>query len=262
MGFYREPKDVLKSKKGVLIDIDGVLLNDGKPLNGGREFLEFLKDIGKPFICITNTTIRSRKEIFYILKEYSFPVSENEILTSTLIANYYLKKKYRTLPICAYVNENVLEDLFDLNLSDDGCTAVLLGDMGDGFSRMVLNEIFVKLMNGADFYAFHKNRFWRVGNELFLDLGAFVSALEYASGVKAKIIGKPSEIIFRESLSILGLSSEEVLIIGDDFESDILGAKKLGIDGILVLTGKYTEEILKRRNFSPEYLIKNLYELL
>ncbi len=262
MGFYGEIKDLLKSKKGVLLDIDGVLLNNGNPIPGAREFVSFLKNLGKPFLCITNTTIKSKSEILKVLKNCGFEIEKENIITSVNVANNYLYKKYGDAPIAAYVSNSILEDLSSLNLKAKDPMAVLVGDVGEKFNREILNDIFNKLMNGADFFAFHKNRFWKVGEKLFLDLGGFISALEYSSGSNAKIIGKPSQIMFEESLKSIGLKSDDVLIIGDDYESDILGAEKVGIDGILVLTGKYSKRTLKIKNFLPKFLIKDLYELM
>ncbi len=262
MGFYGKTKDLLGAKKGVLLDIDGVLLNNGKSIPGGREFISFLRDIKKPFLLITNTTIKSRDEIFKKLLENGFQVEKKDILTSINVANNYMYKKFNKSPISAYLLPPLFEDLPELNLSDKNPRAILLGDIGDSFNRSILNKIFNQLVGGAKFYALHKNRFWKAGEKLFMDLGGFVSALEYSSGISAEIIGKPSKIMFNEALKILNLEGKEVLIIGDDYESDILGAKKAGIDGILVLTGKYSEKILEKRNFHPDYLIKNLYELL
>ena len=59
-----------------------------------------------------------------------------------------------------------------------------------------------------------------------------------AAKIEYKIFGKPSKEYFTQALEKINLNSHEVLVIGDDIESDIQGAINSGIDGILVRTGK------------------------
>jgi ribonucleotide monophosphatase NagD (HAD superfamily) len=66
----------------------------------------------------------------------------------------------------------------------------------------------------------------------FLVEGAFAKVLELATGREAKYIGKPCKEMFLQALETLKLSEKNVIMIGDTFERDIIGAVKLGIDSI------------------------------
>ncbi|MNE90361.1 putative hydrolase YutF [compost metagenome] len=83
------------------------------------------------------------------------------------------------------------------------------------------------------------NRYFHSRGALRLDAGPFVRALEYAAGVRALILGKPSAEFFRGALAELGVDAEAALMIGDDVESDVLGAQRAGLQACLVQTGKY-----------------------
>ena len=72
-----------------------------------------------------------------------------------------------------------------------------------------------------------------------MDTGAFLGAIERAAGVEAAVTGKPSPACFAAGLDLLGLSADQVAMVGDDLESDVLGAQAVGITGVLVRTGKY-----------------------
>ena len=58
------------------------------------------------------------------------------------------------------------------------------------------------------------------------------------------MIGKPSSVFFNQAASLLGLSPGELVMIGDDVDSDVGGAMRAGLQGILVKTGKYRSENL------------------
>jgi HAD superfamily hydrolase (TIGR01458 family) len=166
-----------------------------------------------------------------------FRIREEEILTSAKIAAALIGGRV-CLPL---VDESLLEDLSDVRISEAEASPdiVLVGDLGEGFSYERLNAAFRCLMDGAELVALQKNRFWRRSDGLALDAGPFVAALEYASGKAATAAGKPEESFFQAALDELGLEADAVAMVGDDAESDVAGAKKMGIKGIQVKTGKY-----------------------
>jgi ribonucleotide monophosphatase NagD (HAD superfamily) len=92
-----------------------------------------------------------------------------------------------------------------------------------------------------------------------LDAGGFVKCLEYASSKSAKILGKPNCEFFSLAINDMGVKKEEVLMVGDDIESDILGAKACLIKTVLVKTGKYKQnDLLKGK---PDFLIESIVSL-
>ncbi|VDO04261.1 unnamed protein product [Haemonchus placei] len=103
--------------------------------------------------------------------------------------------------------------------------------------------------------AVHKGRYYKRADGLALGPGPFVAALEYATGAKAEIVGKPEPAFFHMGAATLGsdIDLANTVMIGDDAKDDVLGAIKSGMKGILVRTGKYRkgdeQQIpLERRN--------------
>jgi ribonucleotide monophosphatase NagD (HAD superfamily) len=94
-------------------------------------------------------------------------------------------------------------------------------------------------MQGAKLLALQKNRYWQTDVGLSLDAGPFVAALEYASGKRASVVGKPERDFFRLALEDIRLEANEVAMVGDDAEADVIGAKRAGLMGIQVRTGKW-----------------------
>ncbi len=116
-------------------------------------------------------------------------------------------------------------------------------------------------MQGAKLIAIHKNRFWQTEHGLQMDIGGFIDDLEYASGAKAMIIGKPSADFFQIALDDIGLSPDEVAIIGDDIDVDVGGGQQVGLKGILVKTGKYRQSYAEVSAVKPDLIIDSIMDL-
>jgi ribonucleotide monophosphatase NagD (HAD superfamily) len=93
------------------------------------------------------------------------------------------------------------------------------------------------------------------------DLGAFVSALEYASNKSAAVIGKPNANLFKLAVRSWTVSKSSVYVVGDDLDGDVLGAQNAGMKSILVKTGKFREENLENSKIVPDYIINSIADL-
>lgn len=220
---------------GLLIDLDGTLYVGGEPVAGAREAVASLKDSGLAIRYVTNTTREPRRLVCERLLSLGFEVEEREIFTPARAA----AGKIGPRSCFALVDGSLLEDLEGVNLTDGRPDYVLVGDLGEGFSYERLNLAFRHLMEGADLMALQKNKFWRTEGGMSLDAGPFVAALEYASGKRASVVGKPERDFFRLALDDLGFMANQVGMVGDDAEADVGGAKKAGLLGIQVRTGKW-----------------------
>jgi HAD superfamily hydrolase (TIGR01458 family) len=136
---------------------------------------------------------------------------------------------------------------------------VIVGDAGEGFTYRSLNDAFRALADGAYFLALARNHTFRdADGELSLDAGAFVAALEYASGRDAVVLGKPSPDFFHAAVDSLGCSAQEAVMVGDDAEFDVAAAIKAGLSGILVRTGKYQAGVERTVTPAPTAVVDDL----
>jgi HAD superfamily hydrolase (TIGR01458 family) len=138
---------------------------------------------------------------------------------------------------------------------------VIVGDAGDMISYESMNRAFRHLMNGADLLALEKDRYWMAPEGLSLSAGPFVTALEFATGKTATLMGKPSKSFFELALQDMGLSQGDVVMIGDDIHTDIAGAHMSGISGILVKTGKYRNDAVQNATIKPAHIIESIAHL-
>jgi HAD superfamily hydrolase (TIGR01458 family) len=223
----------------VLIDIDGVLTVSWEPLTGAVEAVRAIRDAGLPFALITNTTSRTRARIAATLAEAGFPVETEDVLTAPSAAAAYLRE-HRPDARCLLLNSGeIAEDLGGVHLVDDAPDVVLTGGAGPEFGYEALNSVFGHLQRGAELMAMHANLFWRTSAGLSLDTGAFLLGLQQAAGTRATILGKPARAFFDTALRGLDATAGHTAMIGDDVESDVLGAQRHGLTGVLVRTGKF-----------------------
>ena len=229
--------------KGLLLDLDGTLYVGEEPVPGAREAVQRLKAAGLALRYVTNTTRMPRRAVVERLRALGFEATEDKVFTPARAAARLMRNK-RCL---ALVDGSLLEDLKGITLTEESPDFVLVGDLGEGFTYSRLDDAFKCLMNGAKLVALQKNRYWRTPGGLSLDAGPFVAALEYATGQQAAVVGKPEEAFFRIALEDLRLEAGEVAMVGDDAEADVAGAKRAGLLGIQVRTGKWGSDAEERQ---------------
>jgi HAD superfamily hydrolase (TIGR01458 family) len=250
-----------KRWNGLLIDIDGVLHVGTDPIDGARDALTLLRELGVPFRLVTNTTSRSQRLIVEGLRAIGFEVERGDVLTPAALA-VRLCRERRYERVALHVAPALLEDLAELSDKGDGdVQAVIVGDLGDEFTYARLNAIFQQLQGGAELVALQRNRFWQSQQGLVLDAGPFVVALEYAIGRAACVTGKPSSTFFSTALRELGVEAATAAMIGDDLEADVGGAIDAGMSGVLVRTGKYRPNALHASGVRPTLVWDSIAEL-
>ncbi len=250
----------LSAIRGILFDLDGVLYVGSKVIDGAIEAVAEVKRRGYRCRFITNTSTLSTASLHKKLTDLGFAIDRDEIISATRASLIYLEQFDD--PIChLLLSDNVKQDFRHLKQSDDIADFVIIGDIGDTWSYRLLNRVFNQLINGARLIAIHKNRFWQTEHGLQMDIGAFVSALEYASQQEAIIIGKPSQAFFDSALADLELESDQVAIVGDDIDTDIGGGQDVGLTGILVKTGKYRQAYADSSKIVPDLIIPSIAEL-
>lgn len=226
--------------KGVLLDLGGVVYVGDETLPGAIESIDRLRSEGLAVRFITNVTRQSRGGLLEKLARMGLQVDADEVFMPAIAAGKYLVD-YGLNP--RLLVHPALEEDF-ANIPKGKREAVVIGDAEDGFTYQSLNRAFRALVGGAPFIALAKNRsFLDTDGELSLDSGAFVAALEYASGREAVILGKPSRDFFGAAVDSLGCAPHEAVMVGDDIEFDVAAAIEAGLYGILVRTGKYEDGV-------------------
>jgi len=247
-----------ESIEAVLFDLDGVLYVGDKIIPGAVEAVRHVRELGRPVAGLTNTTTQPRSAIAEKLAGFDIPIFEEDIYTPAALAVQTIGDKSARL----YLRESLIEDFQAIRITEDHPDFIVMGDLGSaGYTPDLLHEIFSHVMAGATVLALHKNRFWQKADGLHLDIGPFITAIEYATDKDAIVLGKPSKAFFYGVCTALQVTPEKTLMIGDDIESDIGGAKDAGLRTVLVQTGKYRKAFVQQTGIRADLVIPSIADL-
>ena len=236
----------------------------GEAIPGAPETVKALREGGHPLRLVTNNTTRARWKLAAELRSLGIDVAEDEISTTPIAAG----KLLTGLRVLALTMDSVKEDLArHVKLVDEKAEIVLVGgadetdETEEVFRYERLNRAFAELSEGARLVCLHRNRWWQTADGPLLDAGAFVAGLEYAAGVEAEVVGKPTAAYFEAALAELGASVDDAVMVGDDVEADVGAAKRLGMRGVLVRTGKFRRDTLASAHPQPDAIIDSIADL-
>ena len=252
--------NIINNIKALLIDLEGVLYSDNKLIPGSVEVIKELKKNSLKVRFLTNTTTAPRKLIFNKLKNFGFDIEEEEIFTPIIATKNYLRDN-KVKKITLVTNIEIIEDFNDYEITQKDPEAVIMGDIYKNFKWDILDRVFklVYLKNTA-LIALHQNKYCIRDQEVSLDLGPFVKAVEYSSDKKAILMGKPEKNFFDLVVKDLNIINDNILMIGDDITSDIEGSINANLRAIQVKTGKFQEKDLEN-SIQPHYRIESIKDL-
>ena len=244
--------------KGILFDLDGVFYIENQLIPGGIECLNWLQEQEIPYRFVTNNTTLSRKTLTIKLQELGLPVAEHEIVSANYAGVLLVEK--RNFKSCRLIlrPEAQLDYPPDCLAHPD---AIVIGDIGNRWDYDLLNNLMNQVLDGAEIIALHKGRYHEGPSGLILDSGAFVAALEHATGKQAIVVGKPTQTFFELASHSFGCKPKDLIMIGDDLINDIKGAQQMGMHAILVQTGKYRKALVDGSSIQPDGCISSIQEL-
>ncbi|XP_076982458.1 phospholysine phosphohistidine inorganic pyrophosphate phosphatase isoform X2 [Tamandua tetradactyla] len=238
----------LAGVRGVLLDISGVLYDSGAdggvPIAGSVEAVARLKQSRLKVRFCTNESQKSRGDLVRLLQQFGFDISVDEVTAPVSAACQILRE--RGLRPHLLIHDGIRPEFDEIDTSNPNC--VVIADAGESFSYQNLNKAFQVLMELENpvLISLGKGRYYKETSGLMLDVGAYMKALEYACGVEAEVVGKPSPEFFKSVLREMGVEAHQALMIGDDIVGDVGGAQRCGMRGLQVRTGKFRHRSCQR----------------
>ena len=251
--------------QALLFDMDGVLYNSEEPIAGAAETLTWVRSREIPHLFVTNTTSRGRDALAAKLERFGIPVNTGEIMTPCEAAADWLRSR-GAAKVALFLRAGARPAFDSLDLLPDdaesGAHYVVIGDLASAWDFATLNRAF-RLLHAnpeAALIALGMTRYWKAADGISLDVAPFVAALEHATGRKAQVLGKPATEFFQAAADRLGVPNREILMVGDDLESDIAGAQLAGMQAALVRTGKFRDLDLEG-SVKPDAVLDSVAEL-
>lgn len=221
--------------QALLLDLSGVLYDGSRRIDGAIEAVQQARQHQLMLRFVTNTASKSTATILADLRQMGFELDDSELFTAHMAAHAYVSAQ-GLRPFCL-VHPAIIDSFADIDQSDPNC--VILGDARNDLNYQNLNRAFQLCHQGAPLIGIGMNKYFKDDDDLKLDAGAFIRAIEWAAGVNAVITGKPSPDFYAQVVASTGLPASQCLMVGDDVASDVRGAIDAGLQGCLVKTGKF-----------------------
>ena len=261
----------------VLLDLDGTLYHEDHALPGAVELVQLLQQLGRPYACLTNST-SSPERIRGRLIQMGIDIPADHIYSAaSAAADYALAhfpydaagkpRRPRLMNLATEGLGELLEGQVEwVNDPGQACDGVIIGAPANIFATPDRQRVALELARrGAMLIGICADRVYPSPRGMELGCGALTAMLAYgAASSKIVFTGKPEPIFFEELCGHLEVAPAECVLIGDNLESDITGARAVGMATVLVLTGVATAEDLKKlgTDAQPGTVIGNLTQLL
>jgi 4-nitrophenyl phosphatase len=249
--------------KAVILDMDGVLWKSNEPLCDLNELFQKFRANHLQFLFATNNALRTVAQYVEKFKSLGVQVSEEQILTSAIATGYLLAKDFPHGGPIYIMGSPALEATlkeYGFTFTEDDPIVVVGGlDPNVSYDRLKKASLFIQ--SGVPFYFTNTDPTYPTPEGLCPGAGTFLAALETASGVKAKIAGKPMPFLFEACLQRMGTLPEETLTVGDRIETDIIGGFRAGCKTALVLSGVSSSSDLEGLTRKPDFILENVMQL-
>ena len=253
---------------GLIVDLDGVIWLGGHPIDGAADAVARLRARGTRVLFLTNDPQRSRDEHAARLATIGIPATADDVLTSAaatarfLASHSHLQGQSVLVIGSPALHQEIAKAGFDLVSPDEARRAEIVVVGGhEGFDYAELQAATTAIATGAALFATGRDAVVPTRDGPSPATGAILAAVETATGVTATVIGKPEPFVFEIARETLR-ECDHVAVVGDNLASDIAGAKRSGLDAILVLTGTATRDDLEHAVIQPDFVLSSLAELL
>ncbi|WP_029214542.1 HAD-IIA family hydrolase [Kallotenue papyrolyticum] len=256
---------LLATIRSVLFDMDGVLYRGAEPLPGVNELLAFLRQQGIAYACITNNATRTPAQIAAALQTMGIGIGAEQILTSALATNFTLRAAApRGTPVYAIGMAGLTEPLFGDGyfIPEETTPRYVVVGLDLELTYTKLRTAALAIRRGATFIGTNPDRTLPMPEGLAPGAGSILAALEAATDRKPMIIGKPERAMFEAALALLRAEAATTLMVGDRYETDILGGAGAGLKTALVLTGVSTRDEALAAPLPPDLIVEDLPTLL
>jgi HAD superfamily hydrolase (TIGR01450 family) len=270
-------RERLAGTRGLLLDLDGVLILRGEAIPAAVDAMERLARSAIPYRILTNASLESRRTLSMRAEILGFRIAPDHIVSALSATAAHTRRAFGGRPIYVLAAPDARREFTgqwlvshaEADRPGMAVDAVVVGDSPEELTYANVNRAFRFLRDGAALIAVHRNPWWATAAGPTIDAGLYVVGLEYASGKTATVLGKPSPAFFAEAASQVAAEAAAapdpaaglvmaapdpaapdpaagLVMVGDDLVADIEGGLRAGLRAVLVLTGRSSPEDVER----------------
>ena len=250
------------AQKGFICDMDGVIYHGDRLLPGVKEFVDWLYRENKKFLFLTNASSRSPKELQQKLGRMGLDVDESHFYTSALATAKFLSHQS---PNCsAYVigDPGLYNALHDAGITINTVDPdyVIIGE-GNSYNYENILRAVRLVLKGAKLIGTNSDLTGPSEDGIIPACRAMIAPIEMATGQNAYFVGKPNPLMMRTGLRILGVHSEDAVMIGDRMDTDMVAGIETGLDTVLVLSGVTRREDIAKFPYRPRLVLDGVGDI-
>lgn len=253
----------MKKYKLYLIDLDGTIYRGKDTISSGVRFVKRLEKHHLDYLFLTNNTTRTPQMVVKKLRYHGVYTNENCIYTPSMAtASYLLQKITRPVKVFIIGQAGLYSEILshpELRYDEVSPDYVIVG-MDTDLTYHKIRLAVTAIRNGAKFICTNADLNLPAGNELLPGNGSQCAMITAASGQKPFVVGKPEKLIIEKALELKGCRAKDALIIGDNYDTDILAGINANVDQLLTLTGVTKESDLNGKRL-PTCIVNNLDEV-
>ena len=254
--------ELLRSKKGFICDMDGVIYHGNHLIEGVSAFVEWLQKEGKRFLFLTNSSERSPLELQQKLARMGLHIGEEHFYTSALATAKFIASQKPGASAYVIGAPGLVGALYEAGIvmNDVDPDYVISGETNTYNYQTILKA--VDLINkGARLIATNSDLIAPSDHGAIPSCRALVAPIELATGKSAYYVGKPNPLMMRTGLRLLGVHSHEAVMIGDRMDTDIIAGIETGLDTVLVLSGCTTVQDVENYAYRPHHILNSVAEI-
>ena len=246
-----------------LMDMDGVLVREEQPIPGAAEFLARLRELGTPFLVLTNNSIYTPRDLSARLRTSGLEVPEESIWTSALATAMFLHSQRPGGSAYVIGEAGLTTALHGIGytLTEREPDYVVLGETRTySFERITRAIRLVE--DGARFIATNPDATGPTPDGPLPATGSVAALISKATGIEPYFVGKPNPLMMRSALNAIDAHSETTAMIGDRMDTDIVSGLEAGLHTILVLTGLTSRHDAERHPYRASRIVDSVADLL
>lgn len=253
--------------EAILLDLDGTIYHEDHPLPGAVDFVRALQRAGRRYACLSNS-ISSPDKLAARLRTMGLDVPSALIYTAAVAAADYVVSHYpgrpRVFNLASRSMATLLDGRVDWVVDErQACEVVMAGGPSGDMAGEDRQRVALELLRaGASLVGLCADRVFPSPRGIEFGAGAMTAMLAYAANVVPVFCGKPEPLFFLDLCARLGVSASNCALIGDNLESDVAGARRVGMTSILVLSGvaRAADVAAHDDAYRPDYVVESLVD--
>lgn len=250
--------------KGLILDMDGVIWRSTEPIGNLPQIFSKLSEIGMQVTFATNNATRDEQQYVDKLASFGVQVNKDQIVNSCMATSHRLIESYPDGGPLYIIGESGLINTLEragFYHSENMPLAVVVGmDRAVDYEKMGKAAILIR--KGVPFYGTNPDKSFPTPEGQTIGTGAILAAIEAATDVSPIICGKPFPDMMYLALEKMNITADEALVVGDRYETDIIGGINANCQTVLVLSGVTSAEKATSVDPQPDIIMKDLTELV